>query len=239
MELKEFTFSELYKPHDSTSLLFLSNDQERKYKLIEYICTLFSPISNKIIFSKDNSIQEEVKNVNYTLYDQMDKKMIRELLQNQRVRIQECLEEKYDDYGILIKLSNISDYLKHKSNQYRTLIIMDEFFTKDLLKSIRDLRIFFQLKRSYGITFVLIQNNLSISSVPSLFTGIDYIFLFDDFDTDFYKRLYDHTLSYKEDDNDDSISESQFIECINKYHNLTFNRNISSNKIEDTLLYFT
>ncbi len=234
MELKEFTFSELYKPHDSKSLMFLSNDQTRKYKLIEFVCNLFSPISNKIIFSKDMNIQDQVKNVNYTLYDQMDKKMISTLLHNQRVRIEECLEEKYDDYGLLIKLSNMNDYLQDKSNQYRTLIIMDDFFTKDLVKSIRELRIFFQLKRSYGITLVLIQDNIKFCALRPLFNCIDYIFLFDDFYIETYKKLYDYTLSY-----DNSISESQFLEYIQKYHTLVFDQHTTSSKIEDTLLYFT
>ncbi len=236
-ELKECNVSKLYTPHQSKSLLFLSNTPERKYTIIENICTIFSPISNKLIFSKDTQLKEQLaarKITNYTLYPSIDKKMIGDLFNSQISKIEEHIERCHDEYRMLIKMPNkIDTYLQDKSSGYRTLVIMDEFFTRELLQSISYMRNFFQLNRTFGITFVLIQNNPYTFNIPTLRTSLNYIFFYDDFDVDLYKKIYLHSFIK------DHISEDQFLKYIHTYHSLVLHQDTRSDKLEDQLLYFS
>jgi hypothetical protein len=175
------------------------------------MCNIFSSIPKKIIFSNDNHITNEMKNINYTLYNHIDYHIIHTLLHEQKSKM---IENKND-------------------NTYRILIMMDDFFSKDLLRNVKDIRNLFRLNRTFGITFILIQNNISIFPISPLRSEFDYIFLYHHFNDHFYQKIYKYGFS------ENFISESEFIEYINKYKQLVINYETISYKLKDTLLYFS
>lgn len=218
--IKKFDINDLNQEEKSRTILYLNDNQENKYIIIQNMLNIFSNVSNKIFFTCDTNIQNKF-NHQFTYYNDCNKKQISDLFKTQKERI--------------------NKYLAKEESEYRILVFMDKFFTKELLHKNHFIRSLFTTNASFGITFIIIHNDISHIPQP-LLTNFDYIFLtftpYNHFDND--KDIVNMNKIYKRflSDEETKLSFTEFITYLHKHKSLMICNCKPSYELKDTLFYF-
>lgn len=211
--IKKMDINDLYQEGKSKTILHLNNNQENKYMIIQNMLNIFSNISNKIFFTYDTNIQNQFTN-QFTYYNDCNKKLISNLFRSQKERI--------------------NKYLVKEESEYRILVFMDEFFTKELLHKNHFIKSFFTTNASFGITYIMIHNDISQLPTSLVLTNFDYIFIYNHFNNDIYNKIYESYLS----DTETKLLFTEFITYLYKYKSLIISHCIPSYELQDILFYF-